>query len=109
MHEKTRRTPRLPFIAVAEIAHPDIGGQLGCRVTTLSLHGCHVEMPNTLPVGHEVSIKIFAESEWFAATAKVVYELPNVAMGLAFEEVSVKSGAILRQWLLKASGGPERL
>jgi hypothetical protein len=64
---------------------------------------------STLPVGREVSIKIFAESEWFAATAKVVYELPNVAMGLAFEEVSLKSGAILCQWLLKASGGPERL
>jgi hypothetical protein len=30
-------------------------------------------------------------------------------MGLAFEEVSVKSAAILRQWLLKASGGPELL
>jgi hypothetical protein len=49
------------------------------------------------------------ESEWFAATAKVVYELPNSAMGLAFKEVSLKSGAILRQWLLKASGGPELL
>jgi hypothetical protein len=43
------------------------------------------------------------------ANAKVVYELPNSAMGLAFEEVSLKSGEILRQWLLKASGGSERL
>jgi hypothetical protein len=68
-----------------------------------------VETPNTLPIGREVSIKIFAESEWFGATAKVVYELPNSAMGLAFEEVSVKSAAILRQWQLKASGGAERL
>ena len=57
----------------------------------------------------ELSIKIFAESEWFAANAKVVYELPNSAMGLAFDEVSLKSGAILRQWLLKAGGGPELL
>jgi hypothetical protein len=39
-------------------------------------------MPNTLPVGHRVSIKIFAESDWFAATAKVVYELPKAAMDL---------------------------
>ena len=66
-------------------------------------------MPNTLPVDREVSIKIFAESEWFGATAKVVYELPNTAMGLAFGEVSLKSLTILRQWLLKASGGPELL
>jgi hypothetical protein len=107
MRQKTRRSPRFPFIAVAEIAHTESGGQLGCRVATLSLHGCYVEMPNTLPVGRGVSIRIFAESEWFAATAKVVYELPNSAMGLAFEEVSLKSGAILRQWLLKAGGRAE--
>ena len=107
--QKMRRSPRFPFIAVAQIAHTDSGGSLGCRVATLSLHGCYVETPNTLPVGREVSIKIFAESEWFAATAKVVYELPNSAMGLAFEEVSLASGTILRQWLLKASGGPELL
>jgi hypothetical protein len=29
----------------------------------------------------------------------------DVAMGLAFEEVSLKSQALLREWLLKASGG----
>jgi hypothetical protein len=108
MTQKIRRGPRFPFIAVAEIAHTDSGGQLGCRVATLSLHGCYVEMPNTLPVGHEVSIKIFAESECFAATAKVVYELPNSAMGLAFEEVSLKNGELLRKWLYEVSGGPER-
>jgi positive regulator of sigma E activity len=107
--QKTRRSPRFPFIAIAEIAYRDSGGQLSCQVATLSLHGCYVQTSNTLPIGREVSIKIFAESECFAATAKVVYELPNSAMGLAFEEVSLKSGAILRQWLLKASGGPDRL
>jgi hypothetical protein len=47
------------------------------------------------------SIKIFAQSEWFATTAKAVYELPNSAMGLGFEEVSLKTGPILRQWLFK--------
>jgi PilZ domain len=109
MNQTTRRSPRFPFIAVAEIAHRESGGRFSCQVATLSLHGCYVETPNTLPIGREVSIKIFAESECFAATAKVVYELPNSAMGLAFEEVSIKSGAILHQSLLKASGGPELL
>ena len=109
MSQKMRRSPRIPFIAVAQIAYRESDGSLSCQVATLSLHGCYVETSNTLPIGREVSIKIFAESECFAATAKVVYELPNSAMGLAFEEVSLKSGAILRQWLLKASGGPDRL
>jgi hypothetical protein len=109
MSRKMRRSPRIPFIAVAQIAYSESDGRLNCQVATLSLHGCYVETPNTLAVGREVSIKIFTESEWFAATAKVVYELPNSAMGLAFDEVSIKSGAILRQWLFKASGGPELL
>ena len=108
MSQKIRRSPRIPFIAVAQIAYRESDGSLSCRVATLNLHGCYVEMPNTLPVGREVSIKIFAESECFAATAKIVYELPNSAMGLAFKEVSLKSQTLLRQWLLKASGDSGR-
>jgi PilZ domain len=109
LYQTPRRSPRLPFIAVAEIAYRDSGGRLSCQVSTLSFYGCYVEVPNTLPIGSEVAIKIFAESECFAATGKVVYELPSSAMGLAFEEVPLKSAALLREWLLKASGGSERL
>jgi hypothetical protein len=96
-----RRSPRIPFIAVAQIAYKESDGSLSCQVATISLHGCYVETPNTRPPDREVSIKIFAESEWFAANAKVVYELPNSAMGLAFDEVSLGSGAILRPSLLQ--------
>jgi PilZ domain len=109
LYQTARRSPRLPFIAVAEIAYRDSGSRLSCQVATLSFHGCYVETLNTLPVGREISIKIFAESECFAATGKVVYELPSSAMGLAFEEVPIKSTALLREWLLKASNGSERL
>jgi hypothetical protein len=68
-----------------------------------------VDVPTPLPVGRDVSIKIFAESECFAAMAKVVYELTNSGMGRAFKEAFVENQALLEQWLLKASGGPERL
>jgi hypothetical protein len=54
-------------------------------------------------------LKFLTESECFAATGKVVYELPNTAMGLAFEKAPLKSAALLREWLLKASGGSEGL
>jgi PilZ domain len=91
MYEKIRRSPRFPFIAVAEVGYREPGGRISCQVSTLSLHGCYVETPNTFPIGRVVSIKIFAESDCFAATAKVVYELPNSAMGLAFDEVSLKA------------------
>src|ERR1700730_11195304 len=102
MNQIARRSPRLPFIAVAEIAHAESGGRLGCQIVKLSHHGCYVEVPNTLPIGRDVSIKIFADSDCFAATAKVVYELKNSGMGLACEEVSLKSQTLLREWLTKA-------
>jgi hypothetical protein len=97
------RSPRYPFIAIAEIIHPESGGVLGSRVAKISLNGCFVDTPKTIAIGSEVVIKIFAESECFAATAKVVYANSNSGVGLAFKEVPSKSAALLRQWLLKAS------
>jgi PilZ domain len=109
MNQKPRRGPRYPFIAVAEIAHTDSGGNFSCRVSELSLHGCYIDMLHTLPIGSELAIKIFAESECFEAHARVIYAHPNLGMGLAFEKVSLRSQTLLRQWLLKASEVPERL
>jgi hypothetical protein len=108
MNQRTRRSPRFPFIAVAEIAHAESGGQLGFRVTALSLNGCYVEMQETLPIGSDVAIKIFAESACFAAIACVVYALPDSGMGLKFKEVSLESGTLLRQWLLTASNASQQ-
>jgi PilZ domain len=97
------RSPRYPFIAIAEIIHPESGGVLGSRVAKISLNGCFVDTPKTIAVGSEVVIKIFAESECFAATANVVYANSNSGVGLAFREIPPKSVELLRQWLLKAS------
>jgi hypothetical protein len=107
MNQKTRRSPRVSVIAVAEIAHTESGGNFSCRVSELSLNGCYVDMLNALPIGSEVAIKIFADSECFEANAKVIYAHPNMGMGLAFEQISLKNQTFIRQWLLKASGEPE--
>ncbi len=51
-----RRSLRIPFIAVAQIAYSESDGHLSCQVATLSLHGCYVETPNTLPVAPEFTV-----------------------------------------------------
>src|ERR1700694_45909 len=102
MNQENRRNPRFPFIAVAEIVHTASGVKFSCRVSELSLNGCYVDMLNTLPIGSEVAIKIFAESENFEANAKVIYAHPNLGMGLAFEQISLKNQTFISQWLLKA-------
>ena len=103
MGRELRRSPRFPFVAVAELSHAASGEKLASTVAELSLNGCYVDMLNTLPIGSIVTIKIFAESDCFEATAKVIYTHSNLGMGLAFQEVSIKSGALLRGWLVKAS------
>ena len=101
MHNEKRRTPRINFVAVAEVTDQESGGQITGQVSELSAYGCYVDMMNPLTVESTVTIKIFAASECFEAKAKVIYAHQNMGMGLAFQEVSLKSGNVLRQWLLK--------
>ena len=99
-----RRSPRYPFIAVAELTQTESTVQLNSQVAELSLNGCYVDMLNTLPVRSLVTVKIYSESECFEATAKIIYATPGLGMGLAFEDVSIKSGVLLRKWLAKVGG-----
>ena len=101
-----RRTPRYPFIAVAEITDAASGAQLNSQVAELSLNGCYIDMLNTLPVHSKVTVKIFADSECFEATASIIYAHDGLGMGLAFQEVSLKSGTLLRRWLQKSAESP---
>lgn len=102
-YSEKRRTPRYPFIAVAEITDSASGANLNSQVSELSLNGCYLDMLNTLPVHSKVTLKIFADAECFEATATVIYAQEGLGMGLAFQDVSLKSGALLRRWLQKAA------
>ena len=103
MSQQGRHSPRFPFIAVAEITDTASGQQLEARVAMLSLHGCFVEIQNTLPAESFVGIKVFADGEYFEASAKIVYVRENAGMGLAFEKVSLKNGKVPTAWLGRAS------
>jgi PilZ domain len=101
-YREKRRTPRYPFIAVAEITDAASDAPLNSQVAELSLNGCYIDMLNTLPVNTKVTVKIFADTECFEATASVIYAHQGLGMGLAFQDVSLKSGVLLRRWLQKA-------
>lgn len=105
MFQEKRRTPRIPFVAVAELAEMESGASLTGQVSELSAYGCYVEILNTLPIDTTVTIKIFADAECFEAKAKVIYAHPNFGVGLVFQELSLQNENLLRQWLLKATQG----
>jgi len=51
VEDERRRTPRLPFIATAEVIEKGAQTGIAARVTELSLYGCYVEMSNPLTKG----------------------------------------------------------
>ena len=102
MYTEKRRSPRFPFVAVAEVTETESSEKLVTRVSEISVNGCYIDEQNPFPSGTMVRLKIISESEVFDATAKVLYAHLNLGMGLVFQEVSLRSGAVLREWLLAA-------
>ena len=97
-----RRTPRYPFVATAEIVERISGTPMRARVSDLSLYGCYLDMSNPLPSGTHVFVKIFTDTDFFEADARVLYSQANLGMGLAFRDVKPSFLLTLQKWLLQA-------
>jgi PilZ domain len=108
VYTEKRRSPRFPFVAEAEITEKGSSEKLVTRVSELSVNGCYIDEQNPFPSGTIVKLKIVSESEVFDATAKVLYAHRNLGMGLVFQDVSLRSGAVLREWLLAAKALEEK-
>ena len=108
VYTEQRRSPRFSFVAVAEITEKESGGELVTRVSELSVNGCYIDEQNPFPSGTIVTLKIISEPDVFDATAKVLYAHANLGMGLVFQDVSLRSGAVLRKWLLAAQAREEK-
>jgi putative FmdB family regulatory protein len=79
-----RRT--FPFDARAEVSLAN-SDSVGARVRELSLYGCFLKFPISLPPGTPVLVRIFTESEFFEADGSVIYSQPNVGFALAFRDI----------------------
>lgn len=99
MDQERRRTPRIPFIASAEVLAEDAGSQLQVRISDISVSGCYVDTINPLPDGTSVQVRIFNNSQRFEAPATVIYSHAHLGMGLAFREVQSNSQTVLQNWL----------
>lgn len=99
MQPELRRSPRIPFIAAAEITAVDTEVHLTARTGDLSQHGCYMDMVNPLPQGTAVKVAIAHGDRTFGATAKVVYSQTPLGMGLEFREIDPTNQPTLGQWL----------
>jgi hypothetical protein len=103
--DERRRTPRYPFVAVAELIDEQSKTKMEIRVTELSLHGCYFDMVNPLPDGTPLHVKIYFENEFFEAKGKVIYSQANIGMGATFDEIPSYAMPVLKKWLLRAMVG----
>jgi hypothetical protein len=99
MGPELRRSPRIPFIASAEIMEIDTEVRLSARTGDLSQGGCYMDMVNPLPQGTAVKVAIAHGNRTFGATAKVVYSQTPLGMGIEFREIDPANHPTLGQWL----------
>ena len=102
MERDQRRSPRVPFIAAAEITELETETRLPARTGDLSQHGCYLDMINPLPVGTAVKLQIVHGQRTFQATAGVVYSQTPLGMGLVFSEMDPNQNTTLQNWLSEA-------
>jgi len=99
MEHERRLSPRIHFIASAEVLSETVGTRTTARISDLSATGCYVDTINPLPHGTLVKVKIFTETQHFEAPATVVYAHTHLGMGLIFRDVPPVSQSILQNWL----------
>lgn len=99
MEQERRRSPRISFIASAEVLAQDTGSRMSTRISDLSAEGCYVDTINPLAAGTLVQLKIFTDSRLFEAPATVVYSHTHLGMGLTFGEVPQNYQSVLQAWL----------
>ena len=103
MSVERRRSPRVPFVASAEIIDDEENTRSSSQLSDLSLHGCCVKAPNPFPVGTSVTIEIYRDEDFLEAPATVAYFIPQKAMGLAFTSIEPQFAAVLKKWLASTS------
>jgi len=102
MERERRRTPRLIFIASAELYEEESDVRVASRVSELSLHGCYLDMMNPFPPGTIIRLKIVSGDMTFQSKARVIYSTSNVGAGVAFLDVEPKYQYILQRWMEEA-------
>jgi hypothetical protein len=97
-----RRTPRIPFVASAEIIDEAENTRTASQLSDLSLHGCFVQLPNPFPEGTPVTIEIYKDEDFIETPATVAYFQPKRGMGLTFNGMEPQFASVLKKWLSRS-------
>jgi hypothetical protein len=98
-----REVPRYLFIANAEETDMDSGTRLAARVSEMSLKGCYLDTLNPFPQGTRIKVRITHENASFTALGRVIYQHPNMGMGIVFTAVEPAQLEVLKKWLAEVN------
>jgi len=97
-----RCTPRIPFVATAEIIDEAENTRSTSQLSDLSLHGCFVQLPNPLPEGTPVTIEIYKDEDFVETSATFAFLMPKRGMGLSFTGMEPQFACVLKKWLSRS-------
>jgi PilZ domain-containing protein len=105
--DERRGAPRYGFTATAEVVDMNSRTRMNTRISDLSMEGCYVDTNAPFPVRTKVRIRVTASKKTFETQGVVVYSLPNMGMGISFDEPAAPHAAILKSWIDELSGAVE--
>ena len=99
-----RSNNRQHFTASALVFEPKSEMLLRARTADLGPDGCFIDTLNPFAKGTAVKVRIEKKGASFEASARVMYSLDSMGMGLAFNLVGPEQLWVLHEWLGEASG-----
>ena len=94
-----RGAVRKPFIAEALVVEVGSGANLSGRSSDLVVQGFYMDTLNPLPQGTQVLVRLQHGESRIEVAGSVVYRVPGLGMGIAFNDLSVEHQGIINRWL----------
>jgi hypothetical protein len=99
-----RASERFSFSAVAELVDVASHTRITARVSDISTSGCYLDVINVFGPGAKARITIRHANLQLDALATVVYSLPGMGMGVAFDSMTPEMASVLERWIALATG-----
>jgi hypothetical protein len=99
-----RSAPRFEFVAPIEIIDSITRTHISSRVTQISQNGCFAEVPSPLTDNSIIQLRIQRDEGAFETLARVIYNRPEVGLGLLFIDTAPDQLKLLAAWLDELKG-----
>jgi hypothetical protein len=98
-YPERREAPRHKMSASIEMVEPVSKTRVAGQLSQISVKGCYVETPDTLPKNSVIQLRIVRPTETFETWARVASVRPGSGMGIVYLEVEAAQNRVLEGWI----------